>query len=215
MATKESLSESEARLRALYVQRRAIHMNTLRDAGQLGDDECVKLHPKWDGGVDSRGTRHKSCWPKLAAFAEENRLDVGVWVAALFNIAHTFDHVPYPTDLLNKRVLEFTARYPKERAIDIKYGARTELLLVSKEIMFRRQQTKLPEALVVRQVLVDPTVEVSPLTRYVQAVSRKAFDIAQLCEAAAVTQYRTAPEPYREAFGSLLPKRLLELAAAK
>lgn len=202
----------KTRLRALYLQRRNMHANVLRDSGMLADADAT-LHPKWDGGVDARGVHHKGCWQKLADYALASRIDPVVWVSSLFNLTYLFDHVPYPTDLMNKKVLELVGRYGRERALDVKFGARTELLLVSKEIMSRKLQTKLPEDVVVRQVLVDPSVEASPLTRYVHAVYRKVPDLAVLLEREAVFQYRTAPEPYREAFGSLLPKRLLELAA--
>jgi hypothetical protein len=203
----EVLAGLQERLRSEYVLRRTVHINSL---GTICT-EPAKLHPKWDGGVDARGVTHRGIWLGLARCALEQRLDPRTWVEALFSLTELFDHVPWPSDLKDPRVLKRTAQWPEHRHRDIVFALRTERLTVARETYFRQEQSALSRAAVLRTVVVDPTLDLSPLTRYATAVRSQLPELASLYVAAALAQYRAAPRACDEAYGGQVPGDLAAL----
>lgn len=196
------LADLGDRIRELYLTRRNVHMSLLFASGQSDKQPTKKLPPQYDGGEDSRGFVYKSVWPSLAEFAYKHKLDPQTWVDAMFSIVHRFDRVPWPSDLKSPEVLEAVAHYPETRAADIRYSIQTERLLVSQEIWIRAQTSKQPAEVLQQMVLVDPRLEVTALTRYVESLSYGHKSLAKTFESLAFAQYRVAPNAYDEAFGA-------------
>jgi hypothetical protein len=200
-------------IRENFISQRNLHMRILRESNMLEVSSSDTLHPRWDGGVDSRNVRHKPVWPKLAAKAVADNLNPSNWVSCLFRLAWIFDRVPTPNDLLNPEVLKKMACWAEDSRLDVYFLVRTELLNLAKEQWFREQNSTTDKVSISRMIVLDPSLDTSPLVRYVKAARDGQGDLAERLEPYALSQFMTSRDAYVEALGKRLPKRLITLAA--
>jgi hypothetical protein len=197
-------------LRESYLAHRRLYLETVAPG-----EPSAKLHPKWDGGIDSRGVKHKGVWENLAKEAIDRELIPYDWISCLFEMAHLFDHTPWPTDLRNPLVMQRTRRLKQERQIDLRCGVQTETLILQRAVFESMNESPLlsrQEA--TRRALLSTVLEISPLTRYVRASSSGLADVAEAFEMRALAQYVSSPEVYQQIFNNKIPAKLLQLAGS-
>jgi len=203
---EEAEAKIAEKLRELYIIRRNMHASVMRES--MGEPSET-LHPKWDGGRDSRHVLHKPIWPKLAKIAIERSLDPSQWIDALFANAFAFDHVPWPSDLTNKEVLKEASQWGVRTAEGAVHSVRTELINLDKSCFLLRTFGVAGD--VGRVAASDPRTDASPLVRYAFAVERGYLDLAAGFEAQALAQFSAAPQAYKDALGKRLPQRIVDL----
>jgi hypothetical protein len=163
-------------------------------------DEAGSLHPKWDGGVDGRGVKHKGVWFGLAKYADDNQIDPVAWVSSLFDMSHVIGRMPWPTDLKREDVLRHL-RSGQSIAIEDKvHQIRAERLWVVREVTLRVGLNKLAPKDAQAAVLIDASSPLSDFSRYVSAVIFGRLDVAFRYFFTARSQYLTCPEAYDRAF---------------
>ncbi len=214
MATddQEFLNGVASQIRENFISQRNLHTRILRESNMLDSSSGDTLHPRWDGGVDSRNVRHKPVWPKLAARAVSDNLNPSNWVSCLFRLAWIFDRVPTPNDLLNPEVLKKMTHWAEDSRLDVYFLVRTELINLAKEQWFREQNSTTNKTEIARMIVMDPSLDTSPLVRYVKATRDGHRDLAAKLEPYALSQFMTSREAYVEALGKRLPDRLSLLA---
>jgi hypothetical protein len=207
----ESKESAKKRALAREIRDRYLSRRTLFEAavGNGGSFNKTRHYPIWDGGDDSRNVVRSPVWPGLADYALKHKIDVPVWVEALFDLAHVFDHVPQPADLKDPRILERVGEWKEVQENDARFGTRTELLTMVKERHLRKLTTDQPQADIDRALVVDPTVDVTALVRYVFAVRAGHQDLAERFLPQARAQFSRFPAVYKEVLGSPLPSTLV------
>ena len=204
MLTQDALADQ---IRTLYVQHRYLHEKSLNADYR----PITRLHAKWDGGVDSRGKHYKPIWPRLAAFAEKNNIDPVVWVQTLFSLAGTFDHVPWPQDLLLQKIIAKLHSSKEDICEAMRAELISEILLLRREILFSQAFSNLNKDTICRTVLADPSISVSPLTRYVTALSFGENDIAESFAESAAFQFSTYEDACKDVFNNEILEKLKQL----
>lgn len=214
---KDLIDELAAQLRDIYLHRRNICARLLRESDMLSESETVfvkTLHPRYDGGTDSRNQNYKPIWPRLASTSLSENIPPRAWVETLFALAFLFDHVPRPDDLNNPSVLKKSKNWKQWRSQDVYYTVRTEMQNALQELWDRQIMTGLPAARVARTIAADPDLAVSALVRYVLVYKQKQGDLVALLEPMAVLQYMPMADVYDSALGGHLPAQLRQRARA-
>lgn len=174
---------------------------------------------QWDGGVrGSDGKKYKPVWPRIASFVLTYRLDLERLLRLVFRLRNG-GPPPTPAQCYGERVLELYHQYA-DKTESQRYTA-CELRLRSDAETLRRQiilqssyKTVMnwTDADVVRSVLSDQSLSVSPLLRYSVALQEGYHDIAERYAASALTQYRSDSELYDSVWGSAIPDTLRRAA---
>jgi hypothetical protein len=185
-------------LRHHYLQHRAMYSGVFEG----------KLHPKWDGGVDSRGARHRGVWDKFGEYADTHRIDPAQWVSALFSMANEIGRMPWPSDLNMPAVLAKIAGNGKANLDERVRELRSDRLNFLREVALRCVATKLPEPEVTLAVIVDGSVPSSDFCRYAAAIVAGKVQLASKFFLKAKSQYQAWPEAYALAFPVGSPLRL-------
>lgn len=190
------LSPTAQVLRSGYLQRRAMFYRASDGM------EMTSLHPRWDGGVDSRGARHKGIWQKLGDYADSNRIDPLVWLGVLFAAEPVLGRIPLPSDFQNDVVLAKLRNAAADAKIDDEVAVRAGRLEVLREIAMRKQTSKLDGKELERGVIADSTLAFSALDRYFAAYVAEHYDLAAVFAVAAKAQYLRKREVYDRVFSS-------------
>ena len=186
------------KIRDLFIDRYQLHIR----ATDPSRDVTTSLHPRWDGGQDSRGVNHKPVWLELARYSITHQIEPADWVDTLFHLTHHFDHQPRPTDLYQDVVVQSVGRSESRRYADILAAVRAELLVIRRELFFNLAYSGLSPDVVKRTVILSPALEVSPLTRYVIAGKENQPDLVNSLTSSARAQFSCSSEAYIEAYGS-------------
>lgn len=168
--------------------------------------------PRWDGGVDRYGVRHRAVWPDVALYVLVNQLDPYTLVAAQFH--DRGGPPPVPTVLRSPTGL---ALYQAYRG-DVLPRLRRELesqkgvcaLKVYQELPLYAGDFDRTYA----AVLMDLGCGLSALFRYCMAVKMGLRPVAVEWRPAAVEQYMCEPKCYDEAWRGFLASDLVREADA-
>lgn len=199
MDREEDLEALAAQVRSVYWAR-CIQFE-VAELGQSLRSGPTKI-PRWDGGEDARGVRHRPLWPRIAARLLEAGLSAEVAVAALFDGYHG-TQAPRPDLLLRLELL---------KGAPARAAARHEAVLKAIE---RERQMALAELQRLRsynlaekdanRLTITSRRELSPLFRFCLAHQTGETDLAADYVEAAFVQYAQEPAAYDQALGSALP----------
>lgn len=160
----------------------------------VGDDQYVP-GPRWDGG-EYHGKRYRSIWPKVAAFVCKHQVNPVNWVRFHFLTVRNGDRPPFPTDLLNARLLEeFKASYvPNVEQITAEWYCQCQSAL--KEIRLIAEDYQTDPRTAIRMLLASRAHKLSPLFAYCLASQISAGDLAEQFFVPALMQFCESPEAY-------------------
>lgn len=208
VTTEFLLDEMADRCREAYVFER------LSYESQTTGLTTYKSSPKWDGGEDSRGRVHKPVWPKMATFMLKHSLDPYRCIRYLFAARKNHLHPVLPNQIaLPKHLPEFQG----------------EMDVLKREIWnaFKFQkalfETKMGVSPLVGTVstkqlwtllLLNETLELSPLFRYCLAEDEGLKDVAKRYFHRALFQYILMPEEYDSCWEKWIPEDFKEQACA-
>lgn len=205
------LIELAKKIRMLYIlERRNFETLTTGCPSKFG--ESRKSMVFWDGGVDSRGVKHKNIWLRIARFVLANSVSPENLVKALF-LYHEHNDPPKPNLLLTTKNLELARDLQSRGVEDLKIQYKHETYnAMQKAIELQTIKPDLPESEIWKIVALSSDVELSPLMRYYIAYSTKNYDVAESYFQAALIQYLNNWSQYRDFLGDKLPKQLSEKA---
>lgn len=153
--------------------------------------------PKWDGGVDKYGKRHKPIWPKIAKLVLSNHLDPLAFVRAQFS--GRTHNPPRPTELLNAKALDRAGRAKACDTQDFTVFFRSQINTYCVEVIRLNELMEWPKELIWLTVLKDESLSLSSLFRYCQAVAiggPRFEKVARKYRVAAMLQYIRGREEY-------------------
>ena len=188
-----------ARLRAAYF--RAYRFFNKKPFAKYGAQHI----PQWDGGKDRHGRKHRPIWPRIARMLITYDIDDPErFVLAQFD-AHVDKRI-YPTMLLTQDAIEIYHKYA-ETADDILLSElqRENDLFIQ---LTSACSNDTPESRW-RAVLSDLSNDISPLLRYVIAVSSNLEDVAAKLRSAAVMQFMLDPCGYLRVWGRIKQIRMI------
>jgi hypothetical protein len=198
------------RIRSAYIENRR-----MADSKRSGSASSYRSGPRWDGGVDAAGRKFKPIWPVLADRLEKAGIfEVEDYVRWVFDEATDPSRI-YPNGLACDRLVEEFLRVRGEdlhlgRGDLLRSSLRTQQHVFKSEVETLRRGT-MAEGLwtneqVVKHVLLDATVNLSALFRWLAARRGGYEDVAEVWREAARVQYEKDPEAYRTAWRGMMPK---------
>ena len=199
----ESISEMDLltlmsdHIRSVYIQCRRFR------PGQRG----FTVHPKWDGGKDSRGRQYKPIWPKIARFMFEHRLDVSACLLLRFELATEKQYPPNPDDVATPRYLEDYKAVSQETVADLGFMLNAEKELCLVEISEANASFSINGKPAWIMVLGNDDLALSPLFRYCLASSEGLTDLVKKNEIEAILQYIVSTRGYDKAWAEWIPTK--------
>jgi hypothetical protein len=195
------------RVRAAYVKaRRAALERKLDRPSNYGRNRL----PKWDGGTDSAGRRHKPVWPKIAVFLKER--ECYCWDTYMTS-QFVDGQLRTPTQTYNEAAWKRYQDYIRasDAAVAQKLLGDTRRFKLAIIDMKKRHDSEEKQTLWY-MALTSPLVELSPLFAYCLAVSLNWTSIAQSNLSGALSQYLRHPQLYRRHWVSVIPQSFYQLA---
>lgn len=154
---------------------------------------------RWDGtdkpGKQDRfGRNCKPVWPEIARFAARNGADVTALIRARFAY-HTGRNAPEPPDCKTEQALTFLRQLEASRGPQLVLRLESERMKTRTELLIRSRYIDslgwTPER-VVRSVIDDPTLDLSPLFRVILAGEHNLPHLVKAFFALAVQEYQAA-----------------------
>lgn len=168
-------------------------------------DAGYEPHPKWDGGTDTRGSRHQPIWPKIAEFMFEHRLNVSACLALRFELSDHSKMAPMPNTLMSQRHLPDFRRVSEVSDPELRYSLRAEKSLCRVEMFEAAEEFDMNGKPVWRYVIGNDELGFSPLFRFCLAYSEDLDDLADSYKLEAILQYVVAMDNYDKAWGNWIP----------
>lgn len=171
--------------------------------GEVSHYGCRHM-PVWDGGEDADGRVHRPVWPALAAFLDDNRLDVRRFFRWRFAKAGA-GPAPTPRQLMAGRLV---AEYRREAAAPADRVAaefRAEAGAAAAAYGLRagaRAALGWTKAQVDTAVVMDRGLSLSPLMRLCLAAAVGRRDLCRVWAGPAAAQYMTDPDTHDAVWGA-------------
>ena len=165
--------------------------------------------PRWDGGTDKFGTRHKPIWPKIAKVLLQEAADPWMYMQAQFA---AIGREIRPNFLYGKAALRNWEQFKAGTAERVEQQLHNDREAVEAHLLpYTQHGMAFPRALAL--ALGNTTTNsASRLYRYCLAVRNDLPAVAAFFYESALLQYLYQQEPYDAAWGPLLPTPLREFA---
>ncbi len=201
------LAELSAVCRETYVAYRQLQ-NSLS-----GERKQYDPGYQWDGGTVKRNGKevtYRPIWPRLAAFMLEHRLEPAACIA--YRCSHVDDGSRlYPNHLLDETWLKELTASCRVRGSSVAESLRNQVMVCTSAIMDARE-----EGLTRKQanlfVLLDLSLELSPLFRYCLLRAERLPKSADRFLAGAAVQFLRSPVAYTKHWGKWLPAGFAEMS---
>jgi hypothetical protein len=194
-------------VRAVYVAERRHHeaQRTTKESG-YGSYRM----PRWDGGVDRKGHRHRMVWGRIFDFCVANRYPIYEYIKAQFDPTA---RVPQPNQLQSRAAVtkykEYAPRVLEQKRKELKdHQTRFKVAVWSVCASFGQDKST-----AARNVLLTDT-SLSPLFRYTVGYLAGDDKVTDALLAAALMQFMSARTAYETTWGSLIPTTLVQEAQA-
>ncbi len=165
--------------------------------------------PRYDGGMDSAGRRHRGVWEKIARFVIEKRISPNRFIEAQFRGRSAAP--PEPGTLCSEFALRVYAGYEAAEIPTLQrlFRHQKEQLFLE-TIKFRPLHW--PDAQMYSAILQNTQVGMSALFRYCVAVQKGVNEVVDLFRTTASIQYLASPTAYDQVWGELIPEEMRALA---
>jgi hypothetical protein len=213
-AAERYLALIAERCRDAYIRERTHY--DLRRNPKLADRKPPYRYrpaPKWDGGEDDAGYEHQAIWPKIAAYMIEHGLDPYTCVRKRFEMVRG-GVAPWPNQIAQPAHLDIYKGDSELLSVD---QVRTAFDLEKEYCRMGLNSTRfnrpgVPDLDIWKSLLLDDTVDISPLMRYCVATELKLHDVAKVYHLTAMSQYMVAPKVFNAIWGKAIPRELSEQA---
>jgi hypothetical protein len=202
------LEETSAKARQVYCHLMREHIRRYRG---VDSDYGRRALPVYDGGRrPSDGRRTEPVWPKLARFVLTHRLDLEKLLRLMFRMSQG-GQAPPVNVCYSARALELYRQHAEEdagkRVDEVKIELRSQATLIQQSIALRGAYRALgwTSEDIVRSVLDDPDLGITPLMRYCMAVREGYRDLADKYHGHAQEQYARDPLSYAQGYDQVLP----------
>lgn len=187
-------------VREVYIQSRRMVCNQ----PNFGD----KRMPRYDGGVDAQGRRHKSVWPRVAATIISIGADPFIYIKAQFRSVR-IDKPPLPNQLYGESAVAKFRLLEHDSKQILRDALQSQTLSVHGTRVSVETALQWPFSRALRYALNNlGRVTATPLLRYCLAKEYEFEDIADSFHLSALIQYTFQRKHYDDVWGSIIPSSL-------
>lgn len=188
---------------------RSIYCICYREATGRKDYGTGRM-PRWDGGEDAGGTRHKPVWPKIASTIIECEADPFSYIRAQFVGVRRADQ-PKPNQMHSPLAVSRWQQYQYQAKEALRRSVESDLNQIRTHVLPFTVNLKWETTKALDYVLRDSKCGASPLVRYIVAV-RESLPIASAFRERALLQYMFQMADYDETLGDQIPQELKDEA---
>jgi hypothetical protein len=156
--------------------------------------------PRWDGGTDANGRRHKPVWPKIAAYFLQKHLPVEGTIRAFFDNVLGSEPPP-PNLLLGVKIPALVAAHPAEVMAKLQRAYDSDRSQAKVFFANTRRFTSLSDEQIARLTIYTSDAVISPLFRYSLALTSGNTDLAHDYVEEGFQQYQDYPDVYEQIYG--------------
>jgi hypothetical protein len=171
----------------------------------------IKKVPRYDGGQGPDGKTYKPIWYKIARAALHYEISPDDLIRAIFQSWDRKDP-PWPTNMLNPKVLAWAATNRGISAEDTMRALRVQREIWEIQIFLHRDNTCCDFVTAARATLRNRRLDLSSIFRYCMAIEGDDPETAQLFEDGAAIQYVYNRRAYDSGWGDLIPGQLKAIA---
>lgn len=174
-----------------------------------------KPGPRWDGGRNEDGVEYEAIWPKIAAFMIEHELEPIECIRKRFALAKG-SNPPWPTQIA---VVSYLDTYKgltevlAEEDVQIAFELDKKYCLTAYGSQRYNVGDKTPQT-VWTAILLDMSLDVTPLMRYCLAKELGLDKVVKMLEDRALLQYMKSPSTYDKVWGKHIPPELASASSA-